>query len=82
MSGYDSMKYRLIKMNSIGTELWKIDFPNLKEVARHLKVSLKHVELLLQRHVFDRGKYHVLNKYILFELAPADQQDKTLVKFD
>ncbi len=74
--------YRLIKMNSIGTELFKIDFNNLKEVARFLKVSLKHVELLLERHVFERGKYHVLNKYILYELKEKDNKDRTLIKFD
>jgi len=74
--------YRLTKMNSMGTELFKIDFHTLKDVSKYLKVSLKHAELLLQRHVFERGKYHVLNKYILFELTEKDYKDRSLIQFD
>ena len=81
MCVYDSM-YCLIKMNKIGTELFKLDFNNLREVARFLNVSLKHVNHLLDRQTFERGRYHVLNKYILYELKPEDLERKLLIEFN
>ena len=75
--------YRLVKMNKIGTELFKLEFKNLREVSRFLKVSMKHVDLLLSRHIFERGRYHVLNKYILYEVKQDEIaiERKLLIEF-